>query len=142
MMVQRVGDNRVLIGEEGFEHTAVRIEAGGVKDRIFGAEIVGDRFFELLVDVLRAADKAHRRHAVAVRIHRPFRRIDQPGVVRQPEVIVRAKVEHFFTACDRDVGLLRRSDNTFLFVQSSLFDRLELGREVLFHFSVHGVILN
>ena len=58
-MVQRVGDNGVLLTENRFE------DAGGVEDRVLGAEVVGYGFFELFVDVLTAADETHRRHAVA-----------------------------------------------------------------------------
>ena len=91
-VVQGVGDDGVLLAEERFEDTPVGIETGGVENRVLRAEIVGNGLFELLVDVLAAADEAHRRHAVAAAVHGFFRRLDQARVVRKPEVVVGAEV--------------------------------------------------
>ena len=56
---QRIANDGVLIGQQRFEQAAVRIEAGGVEDRVFGAEESTDFFFELFMDCLRAADEAY-----------------------------------------------------------------------------------
>ena len=46
-VVQGIGDDRVVFAQQGFEQTAVGIEAGGVKDGVFGAEVSGDFRFQL-----------------------------------------------------------------------------------------------
>ena len=57
-VVQLVAQDRVLLAEQWFEQPAVGVEAGDVEDRVFLAEEVGDRLFELPVRLLRAADEA------------------------------------------------------------------------------------
>ena len=69
-VVQRVGDDRVLLAEQRLEQAAVGVEAGGVEDGVLHAEEARDLRLELLVHVLRAADEAHRGHAVAVAVER------------------------------------------------------------------------
>ena len=79
-VVQRVGDDRVLFAQQRFEQAAVGVEAGGVEDGVLGAEEFGDLRFQLLVQVLRAADEAHRGHAEAVRVQRVLRGLrSRPG---------------------------------------------------------------
>ena len=68
-MVQRIRDNRVLIGEQGFKHTTVRIKTGCIENRILGLEIIRDGCLQFLVDILRATDKAHTRHTKATAVH-------------------------------------------------------------------------
>ena len=74
-MVQRVGDHRVLLAEHRLEQAAVGVEAARIQDRVVGAEESRDRRLELLVQVLRAADEAHRRQAEAVRVQRVLGRV-------------------------------------------------------------------
>ena len=81
-VVQRVGDDGVLLRKERFEHAAVGVEAGGVENRVLRAEIVGYYLFQLLVDVLAAADETHGRHTVTAVVHGAFGGFDQPRVVR------------------------------------------------------------
>ena len=57
--------------EQRLEEPAVGVEAGGVQDRVFGAQELADLRFELLVDRLRAADEADGREPVAPAIE-PF----------------------------------------------------------------------
>ena len=135
-MVQRIGDDGVLLRKERFEHAAVGVEAGGVENRVLRTEIVGDNLLQLLVDVLAAADEAHRRHAVAAGIHCFLRRLDQPRIVRQSEVIVGAEVEHLPT-CNLDLGPLGRSDDPFPFVKPCGLDFGEFMLQVLLDFPVH-----
>ena len=49
--------------EQRLEQPAVGVEAGGVEDRVVGAEELAELRFELLVELLRAADEAHARPA-------------------------------------------------------------------------------
>jgi hypothetical protein len=80
--------------QQRLEQAAVGVEAGGVEDRVLGAEEGGDLRFQLLVQVLGAADEAHRGHAEAVRVERLLGGGDHGRVVGQAEVVVGAEVQH------------------------------------------------
>ena len=58
-MVQGIGDDSVFFREEGFEYTAVGIEAGCVENRVFCLEVIGNGGLQFLVDILRSADETH-----------------------------------------------------------------------------------
>lgn len=135
-MVQRVGDDGVLLTENRFEDASVGVEAGGVEDRVLGAEVVGYGFFELFVDVLTAADETYRRHAVAAVVHGPFRGFDQPRVVRKSEVVVGAEIK-YLTTCNFDLRALRRFDDPFALVEPCSLDFGKFLLQMFFDFSVH-----
>ena len=69
-VVERVGDDRVLLAEQRLEEAAVRVEARRVEDRVVRPEERRERLLELAVAVLRAADEAHGRQAVAALVER------------------------------------------------------------------------
>ena len=135
-VVEGVGDDGVLLGEERLEDTAVGVEAGGVENRILGAEEVGDGLFELLVDVLAAADEADGGHAEAAGVHRALGRLNQTGVVREAEVVVCTEIQYLATA-DLDFGALGRTDDAFVLVEARGLDVGELLLQMGFDFSVH-----
>lgn len=58
-MVECIGNDGVVLAEQRLEQAAVGIEAGRVQDGVLLAEEVGDLLFQLLVQVLGAADEAH-----------------------------------------------------------------------------------
>ena len=66
--------------QQRLEQAAVGIERCGVEDRVFGADKARQPCLERLVQVLRAADEAHRAHAVAVIVERLVRRLNHPRV--------------------------------------------------------------
>ena len=59
-MVQGVADDGVLFAHQRFEDAAVGVEATGIKLRVFHAEKAAELGFQLLVEILGAADEAHR----------------------------------------------------------------------------------
>ena len=120
-VVEGVADDGVVGCEERFEDAAVGVEAGGVENGVFGLEEVGDGGFELLVDVLRAADEADGRHAVAAAVHHVLGGLDEARVVGEAEVVVGAEVEHLF-ASHLDGGLLGPFDEAFAFVKAGCLD--------------------
>src|SRR5439155_18390106 len=74
-------------------------------DGVALAEEASQGGFELLVQVLGAADEAYRGQAVAVAAQSLVGRLDQGGVVGQPEVVVGAEVDDL-AAADGDAGAL------------------------------------
>jgi len=137
-VVERIGDDRILLGKQRLEHAAVGVEASGIENRILGTEIVGDRLLELLVHILATADETHGRHAVAACVHRLLRRFDQTRIVRKAEVVVRTEIQHL-TSADRDLGTLRGFDDAFVLVEPCRFDFGQLMLQMFFNFTVHIV---
>ena len=137
-VVEGVGDDGVLFGEEGLEEASVGVEAGGVEDGVLGVEVFGDGALELFVEVLGAADEAHGTHAVAVGVHGGFGGGDEARIVGEAEVVVGAEVEdvalgalHFY------VGALGGCDDSLVLVEAGVADALKLGLEVFFEVSIH-----
>ena len=95
----------VLVAEDRLEQAAVGVPAGAVEDGVVLAEEAGDGRFQLLVQLLRAADEAHRGHAVAVAAQPLVGRLDDGGMVGQTEIIVGAEVDDL-AAADADVRAL------------------------------------
>ena len=110
-VVQLVADHGVLLAEEGLEDAAVCVEAGRVEDRVGGAEEGAQARLELLVDLERAADEADGGHAVAPALERGVRGGDHLGMVREPEVVVGAEIEHAPPAREGDRGALGSRDH-------------------------------
>ena len=81
-VVQGVADDGILLGQQGFEDTTVGIEAGRVENGVLRLEETADGGFQLLVNILRTADEAHTRHAVAATVHHLLCSLDEAGVVR------------------------------------------------------------
>ena len=126
-MVELVGNDRVAFLEQAFEEPAVRVEARAVEDRVLGLEELGDRGLELLVDRLRAADEADGRAAEAVFVERLVRRLDDFGIVREAEIVVRAHVDDFAPVLKTDVRRLRAGDHAFFLVKTGFADFRETG---------------
>ena len=96
----------------------------------------------LLVERVRSADEADGAHAVAVLRGRLARRLDYLGVVREPEIVVRAHVETLRAVLEDDVGALGRCDDLLVLVEALRLEvryrllkmRLELSVHFIFPF--------
>ena len=131
-MVQRVADYGVIRAQDRLEQPAVRVEAGGVQDRVFRAEVGADALLQLLVQGLRAADEAHRGDTEPVLVERLVRGFPNFRVVGQSEVVVRAEIENLLRRvidCDVDLCLLWTADDAFGLVKSLGVQRLGSLRE-------------
>ena len=58
-MVQCIGNDGIFLSQKRFEDSSVGIEASGIEDGVFSMEILADRLFQLLVDVLCSADETY-----------------------------------------------------------------------------------
>src|SRR5207237_8288082 len=110
-VVERVAHYSVALLEDGLEEATVGVEARGVEDGVLGAEEAGQLRFQLLVHVLRAADEAHRRHAVAVMLEPGARSGDDFRMVGEAEIVVGAEVQHLAAALDADFRSLGALDD-------------------------------
>ena len=113
------------------EMIAVRVEARAVEDRVVGSEERGEALLQVAVDLLRAADEANGRHAEAPAVERLLRRVDDLGVAREAEVVVRAEVDQLAGALDRDMRGLRRRHHELVLRQAGLLDLWELRAQVV-----------
>src|SRR5262249_49569672 len=113
------------------------IEAGGVEDRILLAEVTRQALFQGLVDLLRAADEAHRGHAVTELRERALARGPHRGMVGEPEVVVGAEVDHFVIA-RVDECTLRAGDHPLALVEPLLAEGGEVTPQPLEKCLIHN----
>ncbi|CGW89196.1 Uncharacterised protein [Salmonella enterica subsp. enterica serovar Typhi] len=117
-VVQRVGNNSVFRAQQRLKQAAVSVETGGIQNRIFHAEEACQLLLQRFVAVLGAADKTHGRHTETVAVHARFCGINQLRVIRQPEIVIGAKVNNVASIRHGDIRLLRRRNNALFFKQS------------------------
>jgi hypothetical protein len=89
-VVELIAQDGVLWAEQHLEEAGVGVKARRVQDRVGRAVKGRDACLEPLVQVLRAADEAHRGEAKAVAVERGARGGDDVGVVGQAQVVVGA----------------------------------------------------
>ena len=78
-VVQRIADDGILLVEQGFEQSAIRVEAGGIQNRVFHRQVGAQALLQLAMHALRAADEAHRGDAVAIARRALLRGFDTAG---------------------------------------------------------------
>ena len=135
-VIERIRDDGVLFTEHGFEQSAVGIPARRIQDGVFGAEEARQRRFELLVHGLRAADEAHRRHAVAVAVDGAVCCLADRWMTGQPQVVVSAKI-YDVGVVGADLSALGAGDHALGLEQALLAQFVELGIETLIERRVH-----
>ena len=101
-------------------------------------EVAGDGLLQLLVQILRAADEAHRAHAEAMTIHSCLGRSHEAGVVGEPEVVISTEVDDVLSRTDLDVSRLWGDDDALTLVEPSLIDGLQFLGEELLHACEHS----
>jgi hypothetical protein len=106
-----------------------------------GAEEAAQARFQILVDLLRAADEAHGRHAVTVAIERTLRCLANGGVVGEPQIVVRAQIHDFTTRADPHYRALRGRQNPLGLEQALGFQLLGLATQPLEDFTLHEPVL-
>jgi hypothetical protein len=134
-MDQAIRDHHVVLAEDGLEDAGVRIHAGGEEQRVLGAEELRDLVLQLAMDVLRAADEAHRAHAEAALFEPLVRRRDHVRMRGEAEIVVGAEVQDLlllgtFGEFDFDLRALRRADEALLLVEALRLDLFDLAREL------------
>ncbi len=140
-VVQRIADDGVLLAHQAFEDGAVGIEAARVQLGVLEAQEGGQLLLQLPVDVLGAADEAHRGHAEAVPIHHGLAGRDHLGVVGQAQVVVGAEADHIL-AVGLHLGLLGRGDDALSLVEPGLLQQLDLAGQVGQVGRIHGGLLS
>jgi len=94
--------------------------------------------FQFLVDILGAADEAHRRHTETVLIEPAMRSRDQLRMIGEAEVVIGAQVDQVvIPALGVNAGALRRYQRAFLLVQPLLANIVEHGLDIVDHIAGH-----
>ena len=137
-MVEGIGDDGILFGQQGFEETSVGIKTSRIEDGIFGAEEIRDNALQLFVRILRAADEAHRRHAVTARIHAGFGSLDEFFVIGEAEVVVRTEIDHFLSAFYGNAGRLRGDDDPLVLIEACIANLIQRFLQVLLKILIHS----
>ncbi len=117
-MVERVGDDRIVWPKQRLEDAAVGVEGRGEQDGVVLAQEPRERALELAVQILCAADEAHRRHAETVGIERAVRGSDDLRVIGKPQIVIGAQIEQGAAGAvglDLDAWSLRRDDQALPF---------------------------
>ena len=138
-VVEGVGDDGVLIVQQGLEHTAVGVEAGCVEDGVLCAKELGDLGLELLLQVTCTADETYAGHTVAVGVEGFLGCIHQFLAVSEAEVVVCAEVKGFGAVLEGDFGTLRSDDDALLLVQSGFLDAVQLILKIGLKIFIHSI---
>ncbi len=92
-MIQFVGEDEVLLAENGRDRARIGGEAALKDDAGFHVLEARNLLFELHVDAHGAGNGSHRARTDAVFARGRDRCFDQLGVCRKPEIIVRGEVD-------------------------------------------------
>ncbi len=141
-MVERVGDDRVFVAQDGFEQPAIGVEAARIEDGILHPEEPGNLALQLAMDVLGAADEADRGHAEAVAAQPVGRRLHQPGIIGQAQIVVGAEIQHFRPVRQVDGRALGRADQALRLPEPVGLDLLQGPLELAIERGLHGRYLS
>ena len=119
-VVELVRVEPVGLLQHGGEEALVRGPAGHVQDRVVASEEGRDLGFELLVQLLRAADEPHRPEPRAPAVDRLLLRFPDARVVREAQVVVRGQ-HHDLAPADLHARPLRRLQDELFLVRARLF---------------------
>ena len=121
-VIERVGDDGVLCGQESFEKAAIRIKTGRVEDGVLGAEILTQGLFELTVKGLCPADEPYRGESETVAGNGIAGRFTNLGMIGKSEVVVGAHVDHFSPVFEGHFGVLSGRNLPFPLVKTGGVD--------------------
>ncbi len=79
-VVEGIRDDGVFLPEKRLEYPTVGVEGSRIQNGVLGAQKLGQLPLQLLVDVLSAANKPHRRHAIPVGINGLLSGLNHLGV--------------------------------------------------------------
>ena len=138
-VVEGVRNNGVALIKERLKHAAVGIEGRRVEDGVLGAQKLGQPGFQFLVNVLGAADEAHRAEAVAVAVDGSLGGRNHFGMRAEAQVVIGAKVEHVAGFLGIDFGPLGRGNHALFLIKAGVFYFLQRLLKVSLKGTVHGV---
>jgi len=143
-VIQSIANDSILFVENRLKQAAVCVEAGWIENRVFGAQELANPLLELFVNRLRAADKAHGRHTVAIFVKCFVGSGNYLRVVREPEIVICAQVQNLYGSAiitNLDGGLLWTCYQSFFLVQALGLQCFSLAGQRLQKICGHGIAL-
>ena len=125
-MIELIGDHRVFRGKKGLKQASVGVKAGRVKDGVLHLEEIRQLGFQLLVDLLGAADEAYGGKAKAPAVVGSLGGGDDLRVIRQAQVVVGAHVQDPGSGRGVDAGPLGGGDDALVLVGACFPDGSKL----------------
>ena len=130
-----------VLAEQGLEDAAVGVEGRGIEQGVVRAQELAHPPLELLVDLGRPADEAHRSHAVAQPEERVIGGGHDPRLVAEPQVVVGAEIEDLGPALGPDLDALGGRQDPLGLVEALGPDPVQLALEIFLETSVHCSLL-
>jgi hypothetical protein len=124
-VVQLIADDGVVFTQQRLEEPAIGVKGGGVEDGVLGAQKTCQARFQRLVQILRAADEAHRGQAVAMRSQRLVCGLNHGRMRGQPEVVVGTEVDDLAAIAGLHQGALGRGDDALALVKPGIPNALQ-----------------
>ena len=90
------------------------------------------------MEILGAADEAHRAHSETSLVHSLLGCLDKPRGVGQAEIVVGAEVKGLAAVLECDFRGLCGGDVPFVLVQAGFLNGCELCFQMILKFAVHG----
>ena len=122
-VIERVGNDGVLVTEQCFEQPAVGVEARAVEDRVFGPEEPRIACFEVLCMVCVPQMKRTDESPNPIGVERALGGSDQSRVSREPQVVVGAEILEVGPSrllAGSICGALGRGEHALFFVRDRL----------------------
>ena len=116
-MVQFIRDDGIALIQNRLEQPAIGVKTRAVQDRIRHPEKFAQPAFQLLVNLLRPADEAHRCQPVTPAFKRLPRGLNNLRMVRQTQIVVGAQIQDALLCAQINVCILRARENALGFVQ-------------------------
>ncbi len=141
-VVEFIGDDCIFGSEDRFKESAVGVPAGVVEDRIFLANELADLGLEVFMDRLRAADEADRSQSISPAVERIGGGLTNARMLRESEIVIRAKIEIWSTISQRDHRPLGRIDHPFGLESACFAHRLIRCGDAFEELCVHALVMD
>lgn len=125
-VVKLVRDDSIIGCQASLEEASVGVESTWIEDSIFKLMEVSNSTFQVLMDILSAANEAHRGHAEAMCVQGVLGRLNDTWMIRKPQVIVGAEVKHTLPI-SIDFHVLSGRDHALNLVGASFLHCVKVG---------------
>ncbi len=93
-MIELIRNDGILICQQSFEESTIRIETGAVQDCVFGSEEFAELCFQMTMDGLSPADETHGCHPIAPAIEPLMSSFQDSPMIRQTKVVVGTEIQN------------------------------------------------
>src|ERR1700751_1662990 len=116
-MIEGVADYRVLSPKQRLKQTAIGVKTAPIQDRIIRTVKSSERGLEFFMDLLRSTNKSNRSQTESPTVQRLFGGLNHFGMIRQPKIIVRTKIQNLLSIARPDMSALRSTQKPFSLIK-------------------------